>query len=51
MPFLFYLPTGCRVVCGCASALACVFGTVFVVDVALLGMTSLGVDTVQDTNG
>ena len=49
LPFLFSLPTGCRVVCGCASALACVFGTLFMVDVALLGWSSL--DTVQHTDG
>ena len=51
VPFLFFLPTGCGCVCGCASALACVFGTLFMVDVAYLGMTSLGFDIVQHTNG
>ena len=49
--FYFSFLTGCRVVCGCASALACVFGALFVVDVALLGLSSLGFDTVQHTNG
>ena len=51
VPFHFSLPTGCRCICGCASTLACVFGTLFVADVTLLGWSSLGFDTVQHTNG
>jgi len=41
--------TGCTCICAVASALGCVFGTVFMLDVAFLGWSS--VDAVQGING
>ena len=43
------LLTGCTCICAVASALGCVFGTVFMLDVAFLGWSS--VDAVQGING
>ena len=42
------LLTGCTCICAVASALGCVFGTVFMLDVAFLGWSS--VDAVQGIN-
>ena len=46
-----FLPllTGCACICAVASALGCVFGTVFMLDVAFLGWASF--DAVQGING
>ena len=51
MYFHFSLPTGCTCIGVCASALGCLFGTMFVLDVAFLGWSSFKFDTVQVTNG
>ena len=45
------LPTGCTRIGVCASILGCLFGTMFVLDVAFLSWSSFKFDAVQDTNG
>ena len=49
--FPLSLPIGCTRTCVCASVLGCMFGTMFVLDVAFLSWSSFKLDTVQVTNG